>query len=68
MEVPEATLDGLVHAQLENTAKKQRCLAAYFDQGKACWERVIEVVAGYPFYKKKLAMQIANKYGVTWQE
>ena len=68
LEVPEATLDGLVHAHLENTAKKQRCLAAYFDQGNACWEKVIEVVASYPFYKKKLAKQIAKRYGVTWQE
>ena len=66
--MPEATLDGLVYAHLENSAKKQKCLAAYFDQGKACWERVIEVVAGYPFYKKKLAKQIAKKYGVIWQE
>ena len=67
LEVPEATLDGLVHAHLENTAKKQRCLAAYFDQGNACWDKVVEVVAGYPFFKKKLAKQIADKYGVTWQ-
>ena len=59
--------DGLVHAHLENTAKKQRCLAAYVDQGNACWDKVVEVVAGYPFYKKKLAKQIADKYGVTWQ-
>ena len=68
LEVPEATLDGLVYAQLENTAKKQRCLAAYFDQGKACWEKVIEVVAGYPFYRKNLAKQIAEKYRVILQE
>ena len=65
--MPEATLDGLVHAHLEDTAKKLRCLAAYFDQENACWEKVVEVVAGDPFYKTKLAKQIAEKYGVTWQ-
>ena len=65
--MPEAKLDDLVNEKLENTAKKQRCLAAYVDQGNACWEKVIKVVAGYPFYKKKLAMQIADNYGVTWQ-
>ena len=67
LEVPEAVLTELVHEQLENTAKKQRCLAAYIDQGNACWEKVIEVVAGYPFYKKRLATQVAKKYGIERQ-
>ena len=63
--MPEAALSNLVHEDLENNARKGKCLAAYIDQGKACWEKVIEVVAGYPFYKKKLATQIAQKFGVN---
>ena len=65
--VPEAKIDELVHEHLENTVKKQRCLAAYVDQGNACWEEVIKVVAGYPFYKKLLAEQIAAKHCVAEQ-
>ena len=64
LEVPEGKIDELVHGNLENIAKKERCLAAYVDQGNACWEKVIEVVRGYPFYKNSLATQIAEKYGV----
>ena len=65
--MPEAKIDELVHEHLENAAKKQRCLAAYVDQGNACWEEVIKVVAGYPFYKKLLAEQIAAKHCVAEQ-
>ena len=65
LKVPEAVINGLENENLENNARKQRCLSAYFDQGKACWEKVIEVITGYPFYKKKLASQITEKYGVS---
>ena len=65
LEVPEAVLSNLVHENLENSAKKEKCLAAYFDQGKACWEKVIDVVARNPFHNKRLATQIAHKYGVN---
>ena len=65
LEVPEAVLSNLVNKDLENNDRREKCLAAYFDQGEACWEKVIKVVAGYPFYKKKLAIQIAEKYGVN---
>ena len=68
LEVPEAILSNLVHEDLENNARKEKCLATYFDRGEACWEKVIEVVAGYPFYNKKLVTRIAQKYGVTWQD
>ena len=62
MGVPEAKINELIHEHLENTAKKRRCLASYVDQGNACWEDVIKVVAGYPFYMNSLAAQIAKKY------
>ena len=45
--------------------KRSVQLHSYIDQGKPCWEKVIEFVAGYPFCKKKLATQIAEKYGVN---
>ena len=66
--MPEAKIDELVHEHLENAAKKQRCLAAYVDQGNACWEEVIKVVASYPFYKNLLAAQIAKKYCIVEQQ
>ena len=65
LEVPEAILSNLVHENLDNNAKKEKCLAAYIDQGNACWEKVIEVVAHNPFYNKRLATQIAQKYCVN---
>ena len=68
LEVPEEIIDRLVRTQSENTAKKQNCLAAYFDQGNACWEKVIEVVSDYPFYNIRLAADIDEKYGVSKQE
>ena len=67
LEVPEAVINNLENEPLKNNVKKQKCLSAYFDQGKACWEKVIEVVAGDPFHKKNLATRIAEKYGVNWQ-
>ena len=66
--VPEAKINELVHEHLENTAKKQRCLAAYVDQGNACWEEVIKVVSSYPFFKNLLAAQIAKKYRTVEQQ
>ena len=67
LEVPEAVISNLENEHLKNNAKKQNCLSAYFDQGNACWEKVIKVVADHPFYNKRLATQIAKKYNVTWQ-
>ena len=68
LKVPEAVINGLENENLEKDARKQKCLSAYIDQGEACWEKVIEVIAGHPFYNKNLASQIAKKYGVSWQE
>ena len=68
LKVPEAVINNLENEHLKNNAGKQRCLSVYFDQGKACWEKVIQVIAGDPFYKEKLASQIAKKYGVNRQE
>ena len=48
----------------DNTVKKCRCLEAYINTGKACWEPVVEVIADYPFYNARLTEEIANMYVV----
>ena len=44
----------------DSTIKKSRCLEAYLDTGRACWEQVVKVVADYPFYNARLANNIAD--------
>ena len=48
----------------DNTIKKHRCLEAYINTGKACWEHVVEVIADHPFYNARLAEEIANMHVV----
>lgn len=61
--VDKATLNDLRHMiNTENTGKKRRCLEAYINTGKACWEKVVEVVADYPFYNARIAGQIKAQY------
>ena len=48
----------------DNTKKKRRCLEAYINTGKACWEQIVEVIADYPFYNARLAEEIANMHVV----
>ena len=42
-----------------NTIKKSKCLEAYLNTGRACWEQVVKVVADYPFNNARLAREIA---------
>ena len=44
----------------DNKIKKSRCLEAYLNTGRACWEQVVKVVADHPFYNAKLARSIAH--------
>ena len=64
LRVEEAVLDGLRYAQLQHEEKKRRCLQSFYQQGTTCWETVINVLTGYPFYNGKLAKWIAEEYGV----
>ena len=48
----------------DNTLKKRRCLEAYIKTGKACWEKVVKVVADHPFYNARLAKRISNMHVV----
>ena len=61
--VHEAILNNLRDLiNTDNTVKKHRCLEAYINTGRACWEHVVEVVADYPFYNARLTKEIANMH------
>ena len=62
--VDRATLSDLRHT--ENTKKKRRCLQAYIDTDKACWEQVVKIVADYPFNNARIANKIAHDYLHAW--
>ena len=48
------------------TEKKRKCLEAYLNTGKACWEKVVKVVADHPFYNVRLANKIADMHGIDY--
>ena len=63
---PEAVPKQLRFANMENEVKRSRCLEAYLNTGKACWEKVVQVVGDYPFDNRKLAKEIADDYSVDY--
>ena len=65
--VSDGTITLIRNEQIEAANKMMRCLKAYFREGNACWEKVVQVVAGPPFNDKILAGQLARRYGVHWQ-
>ena len=50
----------------DSTIKKRRCLEAYLDTGRACWEQVVKVLADYPFYNARLANNIAHMQHIDY--
>ena len=64
LEVPKAVMNRLRSSNKQDERKKSECLQAYIDSREACWEKVVKVVANYPFNNKRLAKDIASKYGV----
>ena len=63
--VPKAVLSDLRNMiNTDNTMKKHRCLKAYVNTGKACWEQVVKVIADNPFYNARLAKKIDNMHVV----
>ena len=50
----------------DSTMKKSRCLEAYLDTGKACWEKVVKVLADYPFNNARLANNIAHMQHIDY--
>ena len=62
--VDRAILSELRYINTENTEKKRRCLQAYIDTDKACWEQVVKVVDDHPFNNARIANKIAHDYSV----
>ena len=61
--VDRATLSDLRHMiNTNNAEKKRRCLQAYIDTDKACWEQVVKLVAKPPFKNARIANKIARDY------
>ena len=61
--MPQPVLNDLRNMiNTENAVKKRRCLEAYLNTGKACWEQVVEVVTDHPFHNARLATEIANMH------
>ena len=63
---PQTKLKELRFSTMDIRTKKSRCLEAYLDTGKACWEHVVKVVAEYPIENKRLAKKIADTHGIDY--
>ena len=63
---PQTKLQELRFSTIDTRTKKSRCLEAYLDTGKACWEHVVKVVAEYPIENKRLAKKIADTLGIDY--
>ena len=63
---PQTKLKELRFSTMDIRTKKSRCLEAYLDTGKACWEYVVKVVAEYPIENKRLAKEIADTHGIDY--
>ena len=62
--IPQTKLKELRLSIIDIRTKKSRCLEAYLDTGKACWEHVVKVVAEYPIENKRLAKKIADTHDI----
>ena len=60
--VPKPVINRCRLDNIDSGRKRRQCLEAYIDLGNACWETVVQVLADYPFYKKRLAKEIADYY------
>ena len=65
--VEKAVINGLHYVtDPDNTIKKSRCLEAYLNTGRACWEQVVKVLADYPFYNARLVRNIAQTQNIDY--
>ena len=62
--VPKPVMNSLHFSIEHHQRKKRECLQAYINTGEACWEKVVKVVADHPLHNKRVAKEIASKYGV----
>ena len=65
---PQTKLMELRFSEMDVRTKKSRCLEAYLDTGRACWEHVVKVVAEYPIENKRLAKEIADTHGIVYSD
>ena len=68
LRVDEGIMDRLINSADHDEAKKLECLTAYWNGGKATWTEVIQAVAMTPINNKRIANDIAKKYGVDFDE
>ena len=59
--VKDSIMNDLRESTQSVTLKKQDCLTSYYQSGDADWQKVVVVVANYPFENTKLACDIAKK-------
>ena len=63
---PESKVNELRFDSINSGSKKRLCLEAYFNLGNTCWEKVVLVVADYPFRNVRLAKKIADENGLDY--
>ena len=66
--VNQGFISELIHAYLDASIKKRRCLVSYFNSGHAHWEEVITAVVGPGIYNERVARKIAYKYLLDYQD
>lgn len=64
--VNEGKIDSLIHSTATVDTKKAGCLRAYFNGGEAKWSNVIKAVAMHPINNIRVAKQIAEDHGLSY--
>ena len=68
LKVDDGIMDGLRHSEQHHERKKDACLRAYWNGGKATWTEVIQAVAMYPINNERIARKIANEYHIDFDK
>ena len=60
----------LYNSDVSERVKKRECLDAFYDlgEGEACWETVVRALAGPLINNRRLAKDIAKKYGIDFEK
>ena len=68
LEVDQGTISELIYSPEQVSSKKLRCLQAYFDNGEADWEDVIQAVYDPPIRNGRVAKKIAQTQGIDFNK
>ena len=68
LEVDHGTMSELIYSTEQVSSKKLRCLQAYFDNGEASWEDVIQAVFDPPIRNRRVAKKIAQTQGIDFNK